>query len=68
MDGILIPQPIGSFDCVVHVPSPIVVLHVAESGVNTTLKRQFVLLVINDGRDRHELEQQRYDYGLETIC
>lgn len=37
MDCVLISEPIGSLDCVVHVPLPVVVLHVAESGVDATL-------------------------------
>lgn len=37
MDGILVSEPIGALDCVVHVPLPVVVLHVAESGIDATL-------------------------------
>lgn len=29
MDGVLISQPIGTFDCIVHVPPPIVFMHAA---------------------------------------
>lgn len=42
MDCILISEPIGSLDCVVHVPFPVVVLHVAESGVNAALSSDCV--------------------------
>ena len=37
MDGILISQPVTSLDCVVCVPSPIVVVHIAKSSIDTTL-------------------------------
>lgn len=37
MDRILVSKPIGSLHCVVHVPLPVVVLHVAEGGVDATL-------------------------------
>lgn len=37
VDGILVTQPVGAFDGVVHVPSPVIGLHVAEGGVDATL-------------------------------
>lgn len=37
VNGILIAQPVRALDGVVHVPLPIVILHVAQSGVDATL-------------------------------
>merc|ERR1719334_831063 len=37
MDGVLISKPIRSFDRVVHVPPPIIFLHVSKSRVNSSL-------------------------------
>ncbi|KAH3663545.1 hypothetical protein OGAPHI_004946 [Ogataea philodendri] len=37
VDGVLVSQPVRTFDSVVHVPSPFVRVHVTESGVDTTL-------------------------------
>ena len=37
VNGILITQPIRSFNCVVHVPPPVIGLHVTKSGIDTTL-------------------------------
>ena len=38
MDGVLIAEPIGALDGVVHVPSPIVLGHVSEGGVDSALR------------------------------
>jgi hypothetical protein len=37
VDRILVAQPIGSLHCVVHVPLPVVVLHVAQGCIDATL-------------------------------
>ena len=37
LDGILISKPIGTLDCVIEVISPVILVHVAESGVDSTL-------------------------------
>lgn len=37
MDRILISQPIRSLDGIVHMPSPIVLVHVPQSGIDTSL-------------------------------
>merc|ERR1719187_90810 len=37
VDGVLISQPIRSFDSVVHVPLPVVRFHVAERSIDSTL-------------------------------
>src|SRR5262249_61676299 len=36
-DGILIAQPVGAFDGVVHMPAPVVLSHIAERGGDATL-------------------------------
>ena len=37
MDGILISEPIRSFDSIVHVPSPIILMHVTQRSIYSTL-------------------------------
>lgn len=37
MNSILITQPIGTLDGIVHVPSPVVLVHVSKGGVDATL-------------------------------
>lgn len=37
VDGILVTKPVGTLDSVVHVPVPVVLVHVTESGIDTTL-------------------------------
>src|SRR6185437_15438186 len=37
-DSVLVAEPIGAFDGVVHVPAPIVLAHVAESGGDAALR------------------------------
>jgi len=37
VDGVLVTQPVGTLDGIVHVPSPVVVVHVSERGVDATL-------------------------------
>lgn len=37
VDGVLVAQPVRSFHCVVHVPLPVVVLHVAEGRIDAAL-------------------------------
>ena len=38
-DGVLVAQPVGPLDRVVHVPAPIVVAHIAERGGDAALRR-----------------------------
>ena len=38
-DGVLIAQPVGALDGVIHVPAPVVFDHVAERGGNAALRR-----------------------------
>lgn len=37
MDSILVAQPVRALDGIVHVPSPVILVHVAESSVDATL-------------------------------
>lgn len=37
VDGVLVAEPIGALHSVVHVPLPVVVLHVSEGGVDASL-------------------------------
>lgn len=37
MDGILVTEPIGTLDSIIHVPSPVILVHVTQSSVDTTL-------------------------------
>lgn len=38
MDGVLVAEPVGTLDGVVHVPPPVVLGHVAEGGVDAALR------------------------------
>jgi len=42
LDGILVAQPVGTFDGVVHVPAPVVRAHVRKRGSNAALGRNGV--------------------------
>jgi len=42
LDGILVAQPVGALDRVVHVPAPVVVSHVADGGGDAALRRHRV--------------------------
>jgi hypothetical protein len=37
LDGVLVAEPVGALDRVVHVPAPVVLAHVAEGGANAAL-------------------------------
>src|SRR5690606_10709757 len=37
VDGILVTKPVGTLDGIVHVPPPVVLVHVSEGGVDATL-------------------------------
>ncbi len=41
-DGVLVAQPVGALDGVVHVPAPVVLAHVAERGGDAALRRNGV--------------------------
>ena len=38
-DCVLVTEPVGSFDRIVHMPAPIILAHIAECGGNTALCR-----------------------------
>lgn len=38
VDGVLVSEPIGTLDGVIHVPLPVIGVHVSESGVDTSLR------------------------------
>ena len=42
MDSVLVTQPVTSLDGVVHVPSPVILVHVSKSSVDTTLSSDSV--------------------------
>jgi len=42
MDSILVSEPIRTFDRIVHVPPPIILVHVPESSVDSSLGRNSV--------------------------
>src|SRR5215472_6244493 len=56
-DRVLVAEPIGALDGVVHVPAPVVLAHIAECSANATLRRYRVAA----GR-----EHLRYAGGLQT--
>jgi hypothetical protein len=37
VNSVLVSQPVGSLDGVVHVPPPVVLVHVSKGGVNSSL-------------------------------
>lgn len=47
VDSILVSQPVRSLHCVVEMPSPIILLHVPQSGIDTTLWSNIQQLNIN---------------------
>lgn len=42
VDSVLITKPVGTLDGIVHVPSPVILVHVSESSIDTTLSRDGV--------------------------
>ena len=37
LDGVLISEPVSSFDGIIEVPLPVVIMHISKSSVNTSL-------------------------------
>lgn len=37
VDGVLVAKPVGTLDGIVHVPSPVILVHVSEGGIDATL-------------------------------
>lgn len=59
VNGVLVTEPVGALDGIVHVPSPVVLVHVAERGVDATLGGDGV------GSGREELgDASRVEAGL----
>ena len=38
-DGVLVAEPVGTLDGVVHVPAPVVLAHIAKRGGDAALRR-----------------------------
>ena len=55
-DGVLVAEPIGALDGVVHVPAPIVLAHIAERGRNAALSRHGMAAGRKDFGDAGDLE------------
>lgn len=64
VDSVLVTQPVGALDGVVHVPSPIILVHVSKSSVDTTLGSYRVRSCGEELRDTGSLEAS---FG-ETHC
>lgn len=56
VDSILIPEPVTSLDCVVGVPAPVVVMHVAEGSIDASLGSYSVGAGGEEFRDAGSLE------------
>ena len=56
LDRILVAEPVGSFDRVVHVPAPVVLPHIAERRANAALRRDRVASRRKYLRDTGDLE------------
>ena len=59
MDGILVAEPIGALDGVVHVPPPVVRLHVAQSSVDSALIKKGLDLLLRSSWES-KFTQQAY--------
>lgn len=38
VDGVLVAEPVRTLDCIVHVPSPVILVHVSERSIDTALR------------------------------
>ncbi|KAH3659027.1 hypothetical protein OGATHE_006753 [Ogataea polymorpha] len=56
VDSVLVTKPIGTFHCVIHVPSPFVRVHVSQGRINTTLSSNGVRSCWKKLRDAGDLE------------
>src|SRR5262249_3531421 len=67
-DCILVTEPVGTLDGVVHVPPPIVLAHIAERGRNATLRGDGVGTGRENLRDtsRAQTRLAASDHGAET--
>src|SRR5437016_13502180 len=55
-DRVLVAEPVGALDRVVHVLAPIVLAHITERGANAALRRDGVAAGRNDLADAFALE------------
>lgn len=46
MDGILIPQPVRAFHSVIEMPSPVVLFHVPQGSIDTSLETPYNCLSV----------------------
>jgi hypothetical protein len=46
MNSILITEPVATFHGVIEVPSPVIFVHITESGIDSTLKYKLVTVKI----------------------
>lgn len=56
VNGILVTEPVGTLDSVIHVPSPVVLVHVAEGGIDATLSSDSVASSGKKLRDTGRIE------------
>ena len=56
VDGVLVTEPVGALDGVVHVASPVVGVHIAEGGVDATLSSNRVRSRGEELRDTGRVE------------
>ena len=58
-DGVLVAEPVGALDRVVHVPAPVVLAHIAERGGDAALSRDGVAARREDLGDAGGLQSRR---------
>ena len=56
VDGVLVTKPVGTLDGVVHVPSPVVLVHVSQRSVDATLSSDCVASGGEELRDTGRVE------------
>lgn len=56
MDSILVTEPVGTLDGIVHVPSPVIFVHVSEGSVDSTLRGNSVTSGREEFRDTGRVE------------
>src|SRR5690606_26463355 len=56
LDRVLVAEPVGALDRVVHVPAPVVLAHVAERGADPALRRDPVASRLEHLADRRGLQ------------
>ena len=56
LDGVLVAEPVGALDRVVHVPAPVILAHVAQRRADAALRRDSVAAGRKDLGDAGSLE------------